>query len=497
MGYADENSETVLFDTPLGPLEGLKGIYEKTGEILYEFRGIPFAKPPTGSLRFRKPEPYGRWKGTLDATSFGAACLQNIPDFMAETYPVKTSEDCLFLNVFVPKILDRTKKSSVMVSIHGGGLEVGYGHQDDLSKMAMEGDVIMVSLNYRLGAFGFLALDHPALRGNYGLWDQKLALQWVHDNIAAFGGDPDSVTIFGESAGGYSVSLQSLIPQNKGLFQRVIAQSGVHSKFLMNTQKEIREYASLLFQGTTCPNDDVFKFADCLRGLSTEELSKLTDFYSVVPPEELEKQIFFKSYNYPVVDGDLFQENPILGLENSNSEVSKFFGSLDFIAGTTSNEGCLLYQILPPALQEYYHFNVSEGIPYEAMCEAVASPFVASYLENDSSMKEKLCNFYKVNGTLGEQGLKATHLLADMMFTYPSVKMLEYHAALGGRTYQYLFSKESFNPFGGPPPSWYEGSCHGDDLAWFFYIHQDEVTDEEKEFAKAITQYWTTFAKTG
>ncbi|XP_063416772.1 cholinesterase-like [Mytilus trossulus] len=145
-----------------------------------------------------------------------------------------------------------------MIWIHGGGFEGGYGHQNDVTDFAMTGNVIVVTLNYRLGVFGFFAMDHPAARGNFGLWDQKIAIQWVHDNFEALGGNSNSVTIFGESAGAMSTSLQSLISANKGLFQRVIWQSGVHSRILMRKPDAVREYATGLANRTGCSIDDEY-----------------------------------------------------------------------------------------------------------------------------------------------------------------------------------------------------------------------------------------------
>ena len=497
-GYnTDDQIETVMLETPSGPIKGIKEIYAETGEPFYEFRGIPFGKPPIGPLRFKKSIPFGTWKDTLDATAYGAACPQNIPEFMPDLPRFRTSEDCLFINVIVPKVLEQNKSLSVMVWIHGGGLEVGFGHDDTSPRLSMEGNVILVSLHYRLGIFGFLALDHPAARGNYGLWDQKLALHWVHNNIEAFGGNPDSVTIFGESAGGYSTSLQSLIPSNKGLFQRVISQSGVHSRILMRTSTEIRNYAKRLSIKSDCPIDDKYKFVDCLRDKSVEEMLEIGEFYSSLSPDVLERQVFFKSQSYPVVDGELYAENPIKQLEDETSEVSKFFRSLDFIAGTTSNEGSLLYMIIFPEMQEHYAFNLTEGIPHKVVCEALIAPYVELYLKNDETIKRKLCEFYYEDGSLIEQSRRSTYALADIMFTYPTVKMLEYHTGGKGKTYQYRFSKISPEPFGGPPPEWFEGCGHGDELLFMFKAGEADLTEEDKDLSKKLIQYWTSFAKAG
>ena len=206
----------------------------KTGEVvgqtigddLVAFRGIPFSSPPVGKLRWRAPQPAASWKGVRDATSFGPACIQQRAP---ETGRANESEECLFLNVWAPK----TRSAAglpVMVWIHGGGLNNGStrGPQTDGAALARQG-VVLVSIQYRLNVLGFLASSaltkEAGESGNYGLMDQIAALEWVRDNIAAFGGDPSRVTVFGESAGGASVHALLAMPRARGLFRAAIAES--------------------------------------------------------------------------------------------------------------------------------------------------------------------------------------------------------------------------------------------------------------------------------
>ncbi|HTK99835.1 MAG TPA: carboxylesterase/lipase family protein [Pseudomonadales bacterium] len=193
------------------------------------FKGIPYAAPPTGAMRWRPPQPVQSWKEPLDATRYGASCPQ--PPRRDRAGEAGTSdESCLFLNVWT-KALDGRRP--VMVWIHGGAFRLGSGAMPiyDGARFAQRG-VVLVTLNYRLGRFGFFA--HPALaaanphdaRGNYGLMDQAAALGWVKANVAAFGGDPDNVTVFGESAGGASVLHLVTSPKTEGLFQKAIVESG-------------------------------------------------------------------------------------------------------------------------------------------------------------------------------------------------------------------------------------------------------------------------------
>ena len=192
----------------------------------YAFRGLPYAAPPTGRLRWRPPQPPADRSGLRDATEFAPSCPQQPNPFQP---PGSMNEDCLYLNVSTPT-LNRSTDRPVLVWIHGGGLTQDAGRNYDGSKLAAEG-IVVVTINYRLGALGFLA--HPALAsrpggpsGNYGLMDQQAALRWVQDNIDRFGGDPYNVTIAGESAGGLSVLSHLVSHGSRGLFQRAIVESG-------------------------------------------------------------------------------------------------------------------------------------------------------------------------------------------------------------------------------------------------------------------------------
>ncbi|GGY50197.1 carboxylesterase/lipase family protein [Pseudoduganella albidiflava] len=199
------------------------------------FKGIPFAAPPVGELRWQAPQPVRPWQGVRQAGDFGNRCMQ-LPLFSDMVFRSPgQSEDCLYLNVWAPASSGAGKKKAlpVLVYIHGGGLATGDGSEPryEGAAMAKQG-IVALTINYRLGAFGFLA--HPELTaesrynasGNYGLMDQSAALAWVKKNIAAFGGDPAQVTIAGESAGSYSVSAQMIMPMSKGLFARAIGESG-------------------------------------------------------------------------------------------------------------------------------------------------------------------------------------------------------------------------------------------------------------------------------
>ncbi|MCC3381988.1 carboxylesterase/lipase family protein [Paenibacillus farraposensis] len=231
--------KSITVHTRLGQLRG----EARDGYCVW--KGIPYAQPPVGELRFRAPRPLEPWEGVRAATSFGPICPQPMPSADSMTgnliEPPKQSEDCLYLNVWTPASEVPGEGRPVMVWIHGGAFVTGSGIIPlyDGARMANKGDVVVVTINYRLGPLGFLHLTPrgDGLASNAGLLDQIAALEWVRDHIAAFGGNPDEVTVFGESAGAMSIAALLAMPAAKGLFQRAILQSGA-SQVLPTPQAE-------------------------------------------------------------------------------------------------------------------------------------------------------------------------------------------------------------------------------------------------------------------
>ncbi|XP_005098829.1 cocaine esterase [Aplysia californica] len=223
-GPGGTNDTFLWANTTYGTLKG-KVVFEPSIPVAM-FAGIPFAKPPTGALRFKEPESPDSWTGVRDALAFGDECLQRVALNDAFRDPnARHSEDCLYLNVYTPARTDCDTLLPVMVFIHGGGYNSGSGSSYDASYVAAKG-VVFVTINYRLDLFGFLSTEDDIMPGNYGMLDQVAALKWVKNNIASFGGDPNMVTIVGQSAGSASVSLLTMSPLAKGLFHRAIMESG-------------------------------------------------------------------------------------------------------------------------------------------------------------------------------------------------------------------------------------------------------------------------------
>ncbi|MFO8058132.1 MAG: carboxylesterase/lipase family protein [bacterium] len=286
--------------TGSGPVEGT------TAPGNCAWKGIPFAAPPVGDLRWKPPQEPAPWESALQADGFGPQCSQqNIAGILGGKGEVTGSEDCLYLNVWRPR---KEGPFPVMVWIHGGALIMGSSSMSLYTgeQLAREKDVVVVTINYRLGPFGFLSLpglageDPHGSSGNYGLLDQVRALEWVHDNIAAFGGDPDNVTIFGESAGGWSVCNLLACPAAKGLFHKSIIQSGACSATMTREQGFVhgRNYA----REAGCEGEDL---VSCMRGKSPEEMFRAG---SGVNLENLGGNMFTF---VPVEDGRVLPEAPI------------------------------------------------------------------------------------------------------------------------------------------------------------------------------------------
>ena len=281
----------------------------------YQFLGIPYAAAPTGNLRWRPPQPAASWTGVRDATQFGPSCPQPDTPFAP---PGVQSEDCLRLNVYTPALSSgRRSARPVLVWIHGGGFVQDAARNYDPKNLAAEGTVV-VTINYRLGALGFLA--HPALAsspggpsGNYGLMDQQAALRWVQHNIRTFGGDPNNVTIAGESAGGLSVLMHMVSESSRGLFQKAIVQSG---SFAMNQIPHA--HAEAFGQSVAAAAGCADQTAACLRSKPVATL--VGSFPPAAIPGAIDGQFLTESVGTALAAGR-FARVPVLNGMNHDEEL--------------------------------------------------------------------------------------------------------------------------------------------------------------------------------
>ena len=327
--FVQSADDKVVISTRYGSIQGVIRRFPRINKpikAVNKFLGIPYAAPPVGELRFKPPQPISAWKpSTYNASYFRSICMQpgdyNIlfwPNFL---HP--DSEDCLYLNVYTPRRNGSSGAGDsypVMVYIHGGGYEVG-------TPVISPGDVIplwgvvLVTIQYRLGPFGFVTTGDPVAPGNYGMLDQVEALKWVQENIKDFGGNPSSVTIFGESAGGASVGLHVLSPLSKGLFHRAIAISGVElSPYAIGSNTTAVKHTKHLAKEVKCPTDESSAIIACLRSKDARKLLLNT-----------------ANVWRPVADSHFLPDTP------ESLRKSDRFNRVALMAGFTSQEGAYFF----------------------------------------------------------------------------------------------------------------------------------------------------------
>lgn len=296
----------------------IEGLHKNAVDL---FLGIPFAKPPVGELRWRPPQAPASWKGVRSAKQFGPTCAQ-ITTLGPFAGPPNSNEDCLYLNVFTP---DTRAKLPVLVWIYGGGYVDGESNDYDGSKLAVQGHLVVVTLNYRLNLFGFLA--HPALDkeghdfANYGVMDQQAALKWVIRNIAGFGGDPDNITLGGQSAGAGATAASVISPEAKGLFERAILESGGYTPFAPLDFAE--DKGAKFARAAGCTEKAAKAMARCLRALPAKRILALSGTPSANGP-------FIVG---PIVDGTVIPRQTIDAVRSGQ------FNRVPIMMGTTQDEG--------------------------------------------------------------------------------------------------------------------------------------------------------------
>lgn len=477
---------TVTIQTRLGKMMGLSEFNNING-VLYTynvFKRIPFAKPPIGDLRFEEPVPFGSWEGTLDATMFGPSCIQ--PPSMPSNFT--QSEDCLYLNIYVPVGASASNPKSVMIWIHGGGFIFGEGTMYDGSFLSGIGDVIVVTLNYRLNAFGFLSSADNVIIGNYGLWDQKLAIQWVNDNIDIFGGNAKSITLFGESAGAISVSLHTLHPQNRGLFKRAIMQSGTGNSISANSAIS-RLTAQQLARELNCSTELTEDALKCFKNKSTQEIHKAYLDLSYT------ERISFA----PVVDGKFLNDTPSNIINNRDSPAFELYKSLDIIIGNDDAEGSLMLGALDVLWNNTV--NIKYGIPFDVFCKDIVTPFVENYFNHNTALVYVICNKYSSKDPL-QQGRNVVDFYGDVIMYTPAVQCLNTHAIrnyYNTKQYQYLAKRRSYYSPSLEQYPWFQGSGHAAELPYLFPERNrvGDATRDDIQYAVYLMKYWSNFAKTG
>ncbi|KAL7291989.1 hypothetical protein TKK_0014275 [Trichogramma kaykai] len=371
-GIDDEYLDDPTYvETMSGPMRGsAKSILDRE---VHTYLGVPFAKPPVGKLRFRKPEPLEPWRGVLNATRMPNSCIQErydyFPGFEGEEMwnpNTNVSEDCLYMNIWVPRRIRLRHKNGanpeeerrgvpILVWVYGGGYMTGTATLDvyDADLMAARCDCIIASMQYRVGAFGFLYLaqyfdpsDDDDAPGNMGLWDQAMALKWLKDNARVLGGDPELITMFGESAGGGSVSLHLMSPVTKGLIKRGILQSGtLNAPWSYMTGERANEVGRVLVEDCGCNatmlEDNPAKVMACMRNIEPKTISvQQWNSYGGI--------LGFPSA--PTIDGIFLPRDPVEMAREAE------FDKTEVIIGNNENEG-KAKQLFFYSIISLLHFN--------------------------------------------------------------------------------------------------------------------------------------------
>jgi para-nitrobenzyl esterase len=418
------------------------------------YKGIPFAAPPVGDLRWKAPEPASNWTGVRIADKFGPAPMQG------GNPPSGKSEDCLYLNVWSPAKSTK-EKVPVLVWIYGGGFAFGYTSDPmyDGANLAKKG-VMLVSIPYRVGQFGFLA--HPELSkenphhvsGNYGMLDMIAGLKWVKENIAAFGGDPNRVTIFGESAGGIAVSMLCASPLAKGLFTGAMSESG--GSFGPS-------------RPTTYPGENMKTLsqaeADGERYLQKSGASSIAELRKI--PADKVPAGFGMPGGWPIIDGYVIPD------DQHNLYEAKKYNDVPILIGYNSDEGA---SFAPPKTPEDY---------------------IAATQKRYGKFADELIKAYPV-GT-NNVPKTARDLSRDAAFGWQTWAWATLQAKTGkSKVFYYYFDQHPDYPENSPRFGY--GSPHGQEVAYVFQhldVAKPEVTKTDMEIADAMSTYWTNFAKYG
>ena len=465
---------SAIVSTTYGKLEG------ESNSDLCVFKAIPFAAPPVGARRWAAPEKPARWQGTRDARKFGGVAPQNSianGALAAMVVDGEQTEDCLYLNVWTPRC-DNARRP-VMVWIHGGAFAIGSGSQPlyDGSTLARRGDLVVVTVNYRLGPLGFLRLCDltggriPAT-GNEGMLDQIAALEWVRDNIAEFGGDPENVTIFGESAGGMSVGTLLAMPQARGLFHKAIPQSGAcHTG--ATAERATRKAERIIARLGAASFD-----AAAIRALTPAQL--LT---GALMPDGITPDPELGMAYQPVIDGAHVPKVAIDLVAGGSAD------GVAIMAGSTLEEW-KLFAAMDPGLPKLDRAGLAARFGKRFGAETAAG-LIESYT---SARAER-------GDAVTPQELFSA-IETDRVFRMPAIRLAETHSRRKGRIFNYLFTWKS--PALGGMLGGMLGSCHALELGFVFGTnHLPGMAPfagsgpAAEKLATAMQDAWIAFARSG
>lgn len=481
--------ERAITELDAGKVQGCKSALPNGSDYCF-YKGIPYAKPPVGELRFRPPVPLERFDENLLDCSYernsGYAYLHFPP-------AVSVGEDCLYANVYTPIQPTEIKQTSplpVMVWIHGGGFVAGNGDSAIYGpRFLVQEGVVVVTFNYRLGPLGFLYLPEKGIYGNMGLKDQRLLLKWVHENISKFGGDPDNVTIFGESAGASSCHLQYLCESSRKYFHKAICQSGV-SLAVWTEQMAAVSKTSNLAKLLGCTGESSDQIYETLMSASADDLIAASE--KCVTAQD---QAIFRIFAFTPIIEPMESDDPFL-TENYLDILSKpNMSEIPLMLGLTNNEAICFIENLSTDL---YAKDAKMFVPPQL---AVPENLLAQ-------VGEEVKRFYFQDRAVSIENLQLLlDFVSDCMFVIPIYVASELHSRYqhSAQQYFYIFSFDGAmnytkNMF--QMTHQLDGASHGDELAYtfedsFFSTEDVDVDSREYNFRKAMCQMWTNFAKCG
>ena len=494
---SQEGSEDPIVDTWSGKVSGLKD--ETTaGNPFYKFLGVPYAESPVGNLRFKDPIAKKSWTGILNATEFPEICLQKAFNPGAPV-TLTGSEDCLYLNIYTPSLptlsyfVPKSLKP-IMFWIHGGGFTLGDSNELMANpELILDEDVLVVTVHYRLGPFGFLALeDKPELAGNIGLKDQQEALQWVNQNIKYFGGDPAKVTLFGESAGAVSVHAHVLSPRIKNIFQGAILQSGTalmkYEPVFMG--KEVQHSCKYFLEKIGCNVTDVMK---CLQDKDVETLMEMKSggvFNGNDDMEEYEEETFYwivQDFSSP---SPALPYNPLQQLTVGN------FKKVPLILGITKDDGGLILLIDPRMKEAFEENNTTLLMNTLGLATYYGSQGITDEKEQIVNVMKR---FYLSEGSYDDNEKNLIDMATDSWFGSCAAEVSKLHQKFAS-VFPYILNERcsdfSFASFYGAGSKDY-GVSHADDLNCLFKPAQifGSISEAGQLTSKAMLQSWTNFAK--
>jgi para-nitrobenzyl esterase len=452
--------EKFIVKTTKGKVQG----YFNRGVI--KFKGIPYAAPPIGNLRFKPTVPVKSWEGVFDATKYGPVAPQP-PSALENMFsePLPSSEaNCLTLNIWTQG-LDNEKRP-VMFWIHGGAFVTGSGRALDGSRLVLRGDVVVVSINYRLGVIGFLYRDDvPEISPNVGLIDMVTALKFVKDNISRFGGDPDNITIFGESAGGSAVACLLAMPSAKGLFQRAILQSQAMNKYSGDPARG-NKYYEILMEKLGLEKRDRYS----LHKMPIEKIIEVSERFEIIQ--------FDNPRAGPVIDKDILPTTPLEAVKDG------YIKDIDLFIGSNLDETKLWSMWAPKG----------EKMTTEGLIKSIDTLLKLTG-QNGTKAREIIETYeerHKIPSDINDA------IFTDFMFHVPSIRLAEEQSKHRKNTFMYLFSWKT------PLEGGRFGAMHALELAFVFNILLDRdigifplKTEETQGLSEKMMDAWIAFARSG